>query len=109
MYKNIPNRFAHAGTTRMTSTHSLRIISVLWFFSWTLGLYIKPLFGGYRYYYFLLILVGTAVILWQLRRSYGMRYFYLGLFGLFIEIVFSFLSSPHRMDRLKMWLDGVGF
>ncbi len=109
MYRNIPNSVSHIETSSMKSTHSLMIIGILWFFSWTLGLYIKPLFGSYRYYYFLLILVGTAVILWQLRRRYGMRYFYLGLSGLFVEIVFSFLASPHRLYRLKMWLDGVGF
>ena len=109
MYKNIPNSVSHTEISSMKSTYSLMIIGALWFFSWTLGLYIKPLFGSYRYYYFLLILVGTAVILWQLRRRYGMRYFYLGLFGLFVEIVFSFLTSPHRLYRLKMWFDWVGF
>ena len=79
------------------------IVIVFLFVSWFFGEYIYPHFARLEIY--LAFILTAMIVLWMIKRRLGWRYFLIGFVCFWTVVAFFIVTSPHRTERVKMWLD----
>ena len=90
----------------MNKTQSSITLLIIWIFTWFLGQN-SVLMGVHGFYVYLTLVIVVAVLLIIFRKKLYKNFSLLGVLGLGIVVVLNILSSPHRFERVKAWIDAV--
>lgn len=90
----------------MNKTQSSVILLIIWVATWFLGRN-STLTGVHGFYVYFALVIVVSVLLIVLRNKLHNNFSLVGIFGLGVVVMLNILASPHRLERVKAWIDAV--